>query len=112
MTATTVDSNRQDEQFDTITPLQAQAWKAANTAYHVPDGEPYRAAGIDLYQQATHERIQELLARLDAQNAYLDALRDAGARREVETTENPTSSVSRTATEIATKSDNTDNEGS
>jgi hypothetical protein len=85
MAATTADNDRKDEQFDTVSPLQAQAWKAANTAYHVPDGEPYRAAGIDLYQQATHERIQELLARLDAQNAYLDALLEGECREEVET---------------------------
>jgi len=73
MTANIVDRPA-DGDFNPVTPLEEQAWKAANKAYHVPDGEPYRAAGIDLYRQARHERIQELLARLDAQNAYLDVL--------------------------------------
>jgi hypothetical protein len=85
MGATTADYDRTDEQFDTVLPLQAQAWKAANTAYHVPDGEAYRAAGINLYQEAMHERVQELLARLDAQNAYLDAVMAGELQDDVET---------------------------
>lgn len=84
MAANIKDNNREDSTFDPVSPLQERAWRAANKAYHVPDGESYRAAGIDLYRQATHERIQELLARSDAQNAYLDIVLSTDGRAATE----------------------------
>jgi len=50
------------------------AWTVANAAYHVPSGDLYRATSRALYEQALHERILELFARSDGQNAHLDAI--------------------------------------
>lgn len=54
--------------------LQGDAWTAWNASYHEPDGEGYRALARSLYQQDVHERILAQFARLDEQNARLDAL--------------------------------------
>lgn len=73
MTLTVDDTNR-EERAGSISPLQGEAWALANESYHVPDGEPYLAAGRTLYQQDLHDRLTGLLARLDEQNERLDAL--------------------------------------
>jgi squalene cyclase len=54
--------------------MQSEAWAAWNDSYHVPDGETYRALGRELYRQDVHERIAAMFARLDEQNAQLDAI--------------------------------------
>jgi hypothetical protein len=54
--------------------LEQLAWTVANTAYHVPSADPYRTASRTLYRQAMHERIRNLFARSDEQNARLDRL--------------------------------------
>lgn len=54
--------------------LQSEAWAAWNDSYHEPNGEAFRALGRVLYVQDMHERIKAQLARLDEQNALLDAI--------------------------------------
>jgi hypothetical protein len=56
-----------------ISALQAEAWEICNQGYSVPDGDSYRALGVELYQQDLRERIRALFARLDQQNAEMDA---------------------------------------
>jgi hypothetical protein len=63
-----------------VSARQIMAWTVANLGYQVPDGGPYRAHAIDLYQQDMHERIMVLFAGLDAQNAAIDAALSATAR--------------------------------
>jgi len=57
-----------------ISDLQAEAWAMCNQGYGVPDGATYRALGVELYQQDLRERIRALYARLDQQNAEMDAV--------------------------------------
>ena len=57
-----------------ISPLTGEAWAAFNASYHEPHVDAYRVVGSTLYQHAMSERIQSLFARLDEQNARLDAL--------------------------------------
>lgn len=64
----------QESRHASISPLQAEAWEVANRSYHVPDGTLYRDLGLALYRKDMQQRIKELLARLDEQNAHLDAL--------------------------------------
>jgi hypothetical protein len=54
--------------------LRGDAWAAWNASYHEPNAEAYRALALALYQQDVRERIAEQFARLDEQNARLDAL--------------------------------------
>jgi hypothetical protein len=56
-----------------ISPLQEQAWTIANQGYHEPGGDAYRALARELYEEDLHESILALFARLDEQNALLDA---------------------------------------
>jgi len=49
-----------------------------NASYHVPGGQTYRDLCIELYRQDLSERLFALLARLDAQNDFLDALLTEG----------------------------------
>jgi len=66
-----------------ISLLQVQAWEVANAAYMVPNGEAYRAYARELYEEDLHERILALFARLDDQNAQVEAaLRVRGAAAE------------------------------
>jgi len=55
-------------------PLQVDAWAAWNASYHEPTADAYRALARALYQQDVQERIRAQFARLDEQNARLDAL--------------------------------------
>jgi hypothetical protein len=62
-----------------ILPLHGEAWAAWNASYDRSGpydiiAEAHRVVGQTLYLQAVHERIQELFARSDAQNDYLDAM--------------------------------------
>jgi hypothetical protein len=45
-----------------------------NASYHVPGGQAYRDLCIELYRQDLSEWISALLAKLDAQNDFLDAV--------------------------------------
>lgn len=63
-----------------VSARQIMAWTVANLGYQVPDGGPYRAHAVELYQQDVHERIMVLFAGLDAQNATLDAALAVTAR--------------------------------
>jgi hypothetical protein len=49
-----------------------------NASYHVPGGQAYRDLCIELYRQDLSERRSALLAKLDAQNDFLDALLTEG----------------------------------
>ncbi len=55
-------------------PLQGDGWAAWNASYHEPNAEAYRALARALYRQDLQERIMAQFARLDEQNARLDAL--------------------------------------
>jgi hypothetical protein len=55
-------------------PLQGDAWAAWNASYHEPNADAYRALARALYRQDVQERIMAQFARLDEQNARLDAL--------------------------------------
>ncbi len=59
---------------DRVSALQGDAWAAWNASYHEPNSEIYRALGTALYLQDWRERIHAQLAKLDEQNAKLDAL--------------------------------------
>ena len=74
MTLHSTDKETRRPGTGSLSPLQLQAWMVANAAYHRPNGDVYRAAGRALYQQALHERILDLFARSDEQNARLDAI--------------------------------------
>jgi hypothetical protein len=62
------------EGFTAISPTHGDAWAAWNASYHEPNKDVYRTLGHALYRQAWHERIAAQLARLDEQNALLDAI--------------------------------------
>jgi hypothetical protein len=62
-----------NDQSAHISALQAEAWEVCNQGYGAPDGDSYRALGVELYQQDLRERIRALFARLDQQNAEMDA---------------------------------------
>lgn len=57
-----------------VLPLQGDAWAAWNASYHEANSDAYRALGHALYHQAWQERINAQFAKLDEQNARLDAL--------------------------------------
>ena len=59
-----------------ITELQAAAWSMANMSYHAPDALLYRSGALELYREDLHDRIAQLFAVLDAQNAAIDAALD------------------------------------
>jgi hypothetical protein len=66
-------------------PTQCSAWEAYNASYGAPAQEAYRALGRELYHQALGERIEQMFAYGDAQNARLAlviALRDSPATLE------------------------------
>jgi hypothetical protein len=63
-----------DQRGTVVSRLQAQAWAVANASYKVPNGEAYRAYAQELYELDVYERIDRVLARLDQQNALLDAV--------------------------------------
>jgi hypothetical protein len=58
--------------------LQARAWTIANTSYRASGGAAYRAYARELYDEDLHERITALFAKLDQQNAQVDAALMAG----------------------------------
>lgn len=62
------------DHFRTISGYQLDAWEAYNASYHESARGMYRALGRMLYEQDVHERVRELFARADEQNARLDAL--------------------------------------
>lgn len=53
---------------------QGDAWAAWNASYHEPNADAYRALARALYLQDMHERIVSQFAKLDEQNAQLDAV--------------------------------------
>ena len=57
-----------------ISPLQDEAWKVLNASFHTPEREELRERGRALYQQDLRNRVSRLYARLDEQNARLDAI--------------------------------------
>lgn len=57
--------------------LQGEAWAAWNASYHEANADAYRALALALYQQDVRDRIAAQFARLDEQNARLDALLQA-----------------------------------
>jgi hypothetical protein len=59
---------------DAVSVLESAAWVAWNASYHAEDGSVFRNLGRAFYQEALHERIATLFAKLDTQNARLDAL--------------------------------------
>jgi len=63
-----------NDRMMTVSELQGDAWAAWNASYHEPDSDALRAIAEALYRQDVHERIQALFARLDEQNAQVDAL--------------------------------------
>jgi hypothetical protein len=65
-----------------VSSLQGDAWAAWNASYHEGNPEAYQALARALYRQDVHERIAAQLARLDEQNALLDALLEEHRRRE------------------------------
>ena len=64
----------------TVSRLQGDAWAAWNASYGAEECEPFRQVSRDLYNQDVHERIAEMFARSDAQNARLDALLASGGK--------------------------------
>lgn len=60
---------------NSVSPLQVKAWALANAGDHVPGRQAYRDTSVALYRRDLCERNSELLARLDAQNDFLDAVR-------------------------------------
>jgi squalene cyclase len=62
-----------EQQADSISRLQGDAWAAWNASYGAPDADLYRTVGSDLYRQDVRERITVLFARSDEQNALIDA---------------------------------------
>lgn len=67
--------------FNTLSATQGDAWAAWNASYHEANGDVFRALGTALYMQDWRERIAAQLAKLDEQNALLDALLSARADR-------------------------------
>jgi hypothetical protein len=65
--------------FTSVSQLQVDAWAAWNASYHEPSADAYRALGNALYHQTWRECITVQLARLDEQNARLDALLSGAA---------------------------------
>ena len=57
-----------------LTPLQIEAWSVANASYSLSDGAAYRHYARELYERDLHDRIIELFADLDEQNATVDAI--------------------------------------
>jgi hypothetical protein len=78
-----------------ISPLQLKAWMIGNASYHVPGGQAYRDLSIELYRQDLSERISALLAKLDEQNDFLDALLTDGRVGCDEPDRNPLTSPAR-----------------
>jgi hypothetical protein len=59
---------------DAAVALEHAGWVAWNTSYHTEHGTVYRDLSRAFYREALHERIAQLFAALDAQNARLDDL--------------------------------------
>ncbi|GAC1329786.1 MAG: hypothetical protein NVS2B16_17510 [Chloroflexota bacterium] len=57
-----------------VSHLTGEAWAAWNASYYGTHADAYRVVGATLYRHALSEKIQALYARLDEQNARLDAL--------------------------------------
>ena len=62
------------DHLSTISRRQGEAWKLANLAYHVPDGEAFREKARELYFEDLQARLAFLFARGDEQNDRLDEL--------------------------------------
>jgi hypothetical protein len=63
-----------------ISQLQGDAWAAWNASFHAEEKDAYRTVGRALYAQDVHERITNLFARSDAQNAFLDMMLATAAK--------------------------------
>jgi hypothetical protein len=68
------ETDRANSTVWTISRLQADAWSAWNASYGAEEREPFQQVSRDLYNQDVHQRIAELFARSDEQNARLDAM--------------------------------------
>ncbi|GAC1473463.1 MAG: hypothetical protein PVSMB7_27480 [Chloroflexota bacterium] len=62
----------------TLSPLQIEAWEVWNASFHVDVPDAYRGLAEELYHQDVLGRIAALYARLDEQNAQLDAIVSRG----------------------------------